>query len=226
MTDTTAPQKPKPKPIPPDKFCNARTRGGTPCRRPAGWGTDHAGTGRCKLHAGCSPGGPVGNKKAQTHALTSHEFKGYFREAKKAALEAIRRADAATDPLKAADVAGVLQADARRIMAGALMVEKRIADLEAEGKLTEKAQDRADELIQGYERLLTKVRACQTALLNHFGVGGDETQEITVHLATPPGVKTVNFMAGIQAELPEAQTPALPEPEGEVVEVEGGSVER
>lgn len=27
------------------------------CRRPAGWGTDHVGFGRCKLHGGCNPNG-------------------------------------------------------------------------------------------------------------------------------------------------------------------------
>lgn len=33
--------------------CDARKRQGEgQCRRPAGWGTDHAGTGRCKLHGG------------------------------------------------------------------------------------------------------------------------------------------------------------------------------
>jgi|SRR5690554_3128654 len=34
-----------------------RKRGGTgePCRRPAGWGTSHAGIGRCKLHGGSTP---------------------------------------------------------------------------------------------------------------------------------------------------------------------------
>mgnify|MGYP001172356705 FL=1 len=37
--------------------CGAKTRAGTPCRKPAGWGTDHPGDGRCKLHAGCSPRG-------------------------------------------------------------------------------------------------------------------------------------------------------------------------
>ena len=36
------------------KHCNAKTKAGTPCKRPAGWGTDHVGEGRCKLHAGCS----------------------------------------------------------------------------------------------------------------------------------------------------------------------------
>lgn len=44
--------------------CGAKTRAGTPCAQPAGWGTDHIGRGRCKLHGGRSPGGPPGNKKA------------------------------------------------------------------------------------------------------------------------------------------------------------------
>lgn len=35
--------------------CGATTRAGTPCRRPQGWGTDHPGHGRCKLHGGLSP---------------------------------------------------------------------------------------------------------------------------------------------------------------------------
>lgn len=33
-------------------FCGAQTRGDTSCRRPSGWGTDHAGWGKCKLHGG------------------------------------------------------------------------------------------------------------------------------------------------------------------------------
>ena len=35
-------------------LCGAKTCAGTPCRRPAGWGTDHVGEGRCKLHGGRS----------------------------------------------------------------------------------------------------------------------------------------------------------------------------
>ena len=37
------------------RTCGAKTRAGTPCQRPAGWGTDHAGEGRCKLHGGATP---------------------------------------------------------------------------------------------------------------------------------------------------------------------------
>ena len=38
-------------------MCGAKTRQGTPCELPAGWGTDHAGVGRCKLHGGATPRG-------------------------------------------------------------------------------------------------------------------------------------------------------------------------
>jgi len=41
----------------PDKYCNGKLhRQDGYCTRPAGWGTPHPGTGRCKLHGGCSTG--------------------------------------------------------------------------------------------------------------------------------------------------------------------------
>lgn len=57
------------------KYCGAKTRAGTPCRRPAGWGTDHVGEGRCKLHGGKSTGAPPekmkGNQNAKKHGFFS-----------------------------------------------------------------------------------------------------------------------------------------------------------
>lgn len=35
--------------------CGAKNRQGGQCGKPAGWGTDHRGKGRCRLHGGCSP---------------------------------------------------------------------------------------------------------------------------------------------------------------------------
>ena len=44
------------KPITDRQLCGAKKRQGDGnCRRPAGWGTDHAGRGRCKLHGGKAP---------------------------------------------------------------------------------------------------------------------------------------------------------------------------
>lgn len=42
--------------------CGAKTRAGTPCKQKAGWGTNHVGTGKCKLHGGKSTG-PKDKKK-------------------------------------------------------------------------------------------------------------------------------------------------------------------
>src|SRR5690554_6337356 len=51
-------------------ICGARAKQtGQPCKQKAGWGTDHVGTGRCKLHGGCSPGAPKGNKYTRTHGV-------------------------------------------------------------------------------------------------------------------------------------------------------------
>jgi hypothetical protein len=35
--------------------CGANTKSKQPCQRPAGWGTNHVGEGRCKLHGGATP---------------------------------------------------------------------------------------------------------------------------------------------------------------------------
>ena len=37
-------------------ICGAKTRAGGQCKQAAGWGTQHAGEGRCKLHGGLSTG--------------------------------------------------------------------------------------------------------------------------------------------------------------------------
>lgn len=47
------------KPMEPDEFCRARTGKGTPCEKEAGWGTDHKGIGRCRLHGGATPNAQV-----------------------------------------------------------------------------------------------------------------------------------------------------------------------
>ena len=55
-----------------DSICGATKRDGSgdACEQPAGWGTDHVGEGRCKLHGGCA-GAPAGNQNAARHALNS-----------------------------------------------------------------------------------------------------------------------------------------------------------
>lgn len=67
----------KRKPVLPDEHCNAETRAGTLCRRKAGFGTDHVGTGRCKNHGGVvgkNHGPPKGSKNAQKHGIYARLF--------------------------------------------------------------------------------------------------------------------------------------------------------
>jgi hypothetical protein len=46
--------------------CGAKKRQGEgTCKRPSGWGTDHAGTGNCKLHGGNTPAGRMGAANQQ-----------------------------------------------------------------------------------------------------------------------------------------------------------------
>lgn len=51
--------------------CGAKTRQGHPCKLPAGFGTDHVGSGKCKYHGGASTGAPKKNKNSEKHGLFS-----------------------------------------------------------------------------------------------------------------------------------------------------------
>lgn len=52
-----------------DGRCNARGRSGVPCRRSAGWGTDHRGVGRCSSHTGSTTNGKKHAIKLTAEAL-------------------------------------------------------------------------------------------------------------------------------------------------------------
>lgn len=54
--------------------CGGKKRQGEGnCTRPAGWGTDHAGSGRCKLHGGCSPASRIrGQRVAAEQAVKTY----------------------------------------------------------------------------------------------------------------------------------------------------------
>lgn len=52
-----------------DRYCGAPKRQGEgTCTRPAGWGTPHAGVGRCKLHGGSTPSHIAAAKTALARA--------------------------------------------------------------------------------------------------------------------------------------------------------------
>lgn len=51
--------------------CGGQKRAGGRCTRPAGWGTDHQGVGKCKLHGGSSPSGLMAGAKALAVSMGS-----------------------------------------------------------------------------------------------------------------------------------------------------------
>lgn len=62
-------------------ICGAKAKGtGEPCRRPAGWGTDHPGEGRCKLHGGVSSGRPVvhGRYSVKHRAKLAEKYQAFL----------------------------------------------------------------------------------------------------------------------------------------------------
>ena len=61
--------------------CGAKTRAGTPCQQPAGWGTSHFGTGRCKLHGGASTGPSKEEAKGNKNAVKTGEYESIVRSA-------------------------------------------------------------------------------------------------------------------------------------------------
>lgn len=84
--------------------CGAKRRSadsnGAPCTRPAGWGTDHAGHGRCKWHGGATPSHVTAGKVAK--ALTAVATFGLPREVdpRDALLEEVYRSAGAVDWLR------------------------------------------------------------------------------------------------------------------------------
>lgn len=50
-------------------ICGATKKNGEPCRRPAGWGTDHVGDGTCKLHGGSTPDAILKAAKAKATVM-------------------------------------------------------------------------------------------------------------------------------------------------------------
>jgi len=73
-----------------ERICGAKSKQtGQPCKQRAGWGTDHVGTGRCKLHGGRSPGAPKGNKYTRTHGAYETIIRDRLTEDEQAVFDAI-----------------------------------------------------------------------------------------------------------------------------------------
>ncbi len=132
-------------------LCGAKKRQGDGhCTRPAGWGTDHAGAGRCKLHGGCAPSG----RKAGALKLVEQQARELFGKV-------VPEIVPVDNPLAAyADFAGEVMAW-KKLMASLLEDLSTVAvTSEFQGEqiagavqLYERSMDRANTVLSSYARL-------------------------------------------------------------------------
>jgi len=123
-------------------YCDAKTRSGGKCRRPGGWGTDHVGAGRCKLH-----GGSTRNHRRAARRAEALDF----------AVGALG-AEVACDPLEA-----LLQSV--RIASGQVVYWRvRLLPYQGEGEHAEQEPPR--ELIEGLDAALERQAKCAKAAVD------------------------------------------------------------
>lgn len=162
--------------------CGANKRGGGSCQQAAGWGTNHAGIGRCKLHGGSTPTVSRGAERQLVEAEARILFD-------KIAPEIVP----VGDPLSA------YAAFAGRVMAWLALMDSLLDNLTSpryeagseqirgEVILFERAMDRANTVLASYSRLnidarLMKIEqekadlllAAIEAALSAIGVQGED----------------------------------------------------
>ena len=145
------------------KICGAKTKRGTPCKRPAGWGTNHVGEGRCKLHGGASTGPK--NQKNNKNAVTTGEHEAIWIDTledeekdllNKITLDKIKQID---NEIKLTEIRERrMLKRIQKLKDSELMTTKAIAgiDRDAETKLMEKEETLSK--IQAIEEALTRVQ--------------------------------------------------------------------
>ncbi len=196
-------------------LCGAFARSaGRPCRKPAGWGTDHPGSGKCRLHGGAGSGPPKGNSNSRKHGLSAERCK--VTELRRELESRLAAAEAERDPLAPHDLAEDLQSDIRRLLARALMVEQRIDDLIAAGKFNRDAQAAADLFVVRLENTVARLRAVQAGLVARFpsppAVDDSERGALLLGRAGEPpiqihpgaSVEDVRSVIGLESDLPPA----------------------
>lgn len=114
-------------------LCGAKRRAKSqPCARPAGWGTEHVGVGRCKLHGGCTPS-HIEHARLQLVTLASPAV---------AELQRLLNAPDVSDETKLRTVVAVLDrvGMAPKGGAGSLAVSVSVSIEERQAELLERAK--------------------------------------------------------------------------------------
>ena len=117
--------------------CGGRTRAGGSCQRPAGWGTDHVGIGRCKLHGGSTP----------THQVAAH--RELVRQAEDEALRELAVLGLPPPMDNPLLVLAELAAETRQWQ---LILRGRVAELDSLAVVTDSGAERIRAVILAFER--------------------------------------------------------------------------
>jgi hypothetical protein len=182
------------------RYCDANTRSGGKCRRPGGWGTDHVGAGRCKLH-----GGSTRNHRRAARRAEALDF----------AVGALG-AEVASDPFEA-----LLQSV--RIASGQVVYWRvRLLPYQGEGEHAEEETPRA--LIEGLDSALDRQAKCAKAALDAgvaeklVEISGRMAERLT--LAFEEAAQAMKLDAATRAVGVEVFAAALTRMEGEPIDVE------
>jgi hypothetical protein len=123
--------------------CGGRTRAGTPCKLPAGHGTDHPGIGRCDHHGGATP----------THR--AHAERVLLERAEASALADLHRigVEPIGNPLEAL---AELTAEARQ---WETILRSQVADLESLSQMTPAGVEQVRTVVVLFERAMDRAAA-------------------------------------------------------------------
>lgn len=184
-------------------LCGARKKTGPkkgePCEKTAGWGTDHPGSGKCRLHGGASAGAPERNK----NALTTGERETIWTDVLDDGEQAIL--DRKLDKVKLLEEEiGLLTIRERRMLGrikalndteSGMTVVEEVAEFSADGPAKQKAK-RIGTLgqIQRIEEALTRVQTAKAKAiaLKHqleMDIGGGDAEHTrpTINVTAPKG---------------------------------------
>jgi hypothetical protein len=163
--------------------CGGRTRQGTPCKLPAGHGTDHPGVGRCDHHGGATP----------THR--AHAERVLLERAEQSALAELHHlgVQPVTNPLVAL---AELAAEARQ---WETILRRQVAGLESLSQTTPAGAEQVRAVVILFERAMDRAAAF-AAMMAKLNVD-DRLVKLNDRIAEAQGERLAGAIEGILEDL-------------------------
>jgi hypothetical protein len=163
--------------------CGGRTRAGTPCKLPAGHGTDHPGVGRCDHHGGATP----------THR--AHAERVLLERAEASALTDLHRigVEPIGNPL---ETLAELTAEARQWQA---ILRRQVAELESLSQTTPAGIEQIRGVVILFERAMDRAAAF-AAMMAKLNVD-DRLVKLNARISAAQGERVAGVIEGILEDL-------------------------